>query len=71
VIEDRWVTILPIEFVEDDMLYLKSIVPVREEDLVLYFNHTKFKFHQGRPCKNNIVVQYRRTRTPPLFPPTT
>jgi len=62
---------LPIEFVEDGMSYLKNIVPVEAEDLLLYFDHTYVngKFRQGRPCKNNIVVQYRRT--PPLFPPTT
>jgi len=53
------------------MPYLKNIVPVGAEDLLLYFVHTYVngKFRPGRPCKNNIVVQYRRT--PPLFPPTT
>ena len=53
------------------MSYLKNIVPVGAEDLLLYFDHTYVngKFRPGRPCKNNIVVQYRRI--PPLFPLTT
>jgi len=54
------------------MSHLKNIFPFGAEDLLLYFDHTYYvngKFRPGRPRKNNIIVQYRRTS--PLFPPTT